>query len=273
MNDLAMRMPLGGRLIGSVRDVARAVWECYRHGWKALIAVPVLAAIAAIPEFAQHVVEIQIGMFGSSAAFHAHGNDHLRWAFGIPKLIGFLAAILLIARYWALGSVRRAVLVPPMTLLRVVVTIGAAFLLAWPFDWLGKQGLPMAVNLPLQAVSLFIQAGVTIYLVGALLQDPAITLRRAYTSLLPAAVVMTLLLVVTFAPAQGVHLANHRLASGQPLALVWALMTFDALWIGFFAALVGSALFVGYRTGLTWRGWTVRPADLATEPAGTMAAG
>jgi hypothetical protein len=41
--------------------------------------------------------------------------------------------------------------------------------------------------------------------------------------------------------------------------------TFYALWIGLFAALVGSALFVGYRTGLTWRGWTLHPAELAGD--------
>jgi hypothetical protein len=41
--------------------------------------------------------------------------------------------------------------------------------------------------------------------------------------------------------------------------------TFYALWIGFFAALLGSALFVGYGTGLARRGWTLHPAELAGD--------
>ena len=82
------------------------------------------------------------------------------------------------------------------------------------------------------------------------------------TSLLPAAVVISLLATLAFAPSQALHMANHKLALGQPLPIVWALMTFDALLVGLFAALVGSALFVGVRTGLTWRGWTVHPSQM-----------
>ena len=254
-----------GGIGAAIGGVGRAIWESYRRGCKAMTLIPALLAIAAIPEFAQHVAEIHLGMFASSDAFHAHGNDLLRWAFGYPKVAGFLIAILMTARYWAVGSVKRALLIPPMTLLRLVAAIVISGILAWPFSWLGRQGLLIAANLPLQAVSLIIQAGITIYMIGALLEDRSISPRRAFTSLLPASLILTLLLVVTFAPAQGIHLANHKLAIDRPLAIVWALMTFDALWIGFFAALVGSALFVGYRTGLTWRGWTVHPAELAKQ--------
>ena len=82
------------------------------------------------------------------------------------------------------------------------------------------------------------------------------------TSLLPAGIFLSVLAATAFGPAQALHMANHKLAMGQPLATVWALMAFDALWVGLFAALVGSAVFVGVKTGLTWRGWTVHPRDL-----------
>jgi hypothetical protein len=265
MNDIAIA-PVRRRGIGAaIYGVGRAIWESYRFGGKAITAIPALLAIAAIPEFTQHVVEIHLGMFAGSDAFHAHGNDPLRWAFGYPKIAGFLIAILMTARFWAVGSVKRALLIPPATLLRLVAAIVVSGVLAWPFSWLGRQGLPMAVNMPLQGVSLVIQAGITVYMIGALLEDRSITPRRAFTSLLPASLIVILLVVLTFAPAQALHLANHKLALGRPSVIVWALMIFDAVWIGFFAALVGSALFVGYRTGLTWRGWTVPPADLAEQ--------
>ncbi|MBW8841790.1 MAG: hypothetical protein JF608_08275 [Sphingomonadales bacterium] len=245
MTDHAIAPQRRGGIGAAIAAIGRTIWESYRRGGKAITIIPALLAIAVIPEFAQHAAEIHLGMFTNGDAFRAHGNDPLRWAFGYVKVAGFLIAILMTARFWAVGSVKRALMIPPMTLLRLIAAIVVSGILAWPFSWLGRQGLPIAVNLPFQAVSLVIQIG----------------------TLLPAALIVTLLVVLTFAPAQGIHLANHKLAFGRPAAVVWALMTFDALWIGFFAALVGSALFVGYRTGLTWRGWTVHPAELAGDPS------
>jgi hypothetical protein len=265
MTDHAIAPQRRGGIGAAIAAIGRTIWESYRRGGKAITIIPALLAIAVIPEFAQHVAEIHLGMFTNSDAFHAHGNDPLRWAFGYVKVAGFLIAILMTARFWAVGSVKRALMIPPMTLLRLVAAIVVSGILAWPFSWLGRQGLPIAVNLLFQAVSLVIQAGITIYMIGALLEDRSISPRRAFTSLLPASLIVTLLVALTFAPAQAIHLANHKLALGRPAAVVWALMTFDALWIGFFAALVGSALFVGYRTGLTWRGWTMHPAELADD--------
>jgi hypothetical protein len=262
MTDRAIASQRRGGIGAAIAAIGRTIWESYRRGGKAITIIPALLAIAVIPEFAQHIAEIHLGMFAGGDAFHAHGNDPLRWAFGYVKIAGFLIAILMTARFWAVGSVRRALMIPPMTLLRLVAALAVSGALAWPFSWLGKQGLPMVVNLPLQAASLVIQAGITIYMIGALLGDRSIGPRRAFSNLLPASLVVALLLALTFAPAQAIHMANHKLALGRPTAIVWALMTFDALWIGFFAALVGSALFVGYRTGLTWRGWTVHPAAL-----------
>jgi hypothetical protein len=265
MTDHTIAPQRRGGISAAIAAIGRTIWESYRRGGKAVTVIPALLAIAVVPEFAQHVAEIHLGMFAGSDAFHAHGNDQLRWAFGYVKIAGFLLAILMTARFWAVGSVKRALLIPPATLLRLVAAIVVSGILAWPFSWLGRQGLPTAANLPLQAVSLVIQMGITIYMIGVLLEDRSISPRRAFTSLLPAMLIVTLLVALTFAPAQAIHLANHKLALGRPAAIVWALMTFDALWVGFFAALVGSALFVGYRTGLTWRGWTVRPAELAGD--------
>lgn len=249
-------------VLRAARDLGRALLETYRRGGRMIRLAPAILAIAVVPEFVQHIAEIHLGMFNSLAAFHAHANDPLRWGFGYAKVAGFVIAILATARFWAVGSVRRALLPGPMTLAKVAAAIVIGFALAWPFDWLGRQGFAAPVSVLLSVVSGIIQAGVMIYLIGALLEDAAITPRRAFTTLLPAALVLTLLVAAAFLPAQALHMANHKLALGQPAALVWALMVFDALWVGLFTALVGSALFVGCRTGLTWRGWTIRPGDL-----------
>ena len=251
------------RGIGSaLRVVGRAVLETYQHGGRTVVTAPLILGIAVLPEFIQHVAEIHLGMFDSAGRFRALANDPLRWGFGYVKLVGFMIAMLAVARFWSVRSIPRTLLVPPATLLRVAAGLIIGFAVAWPFAWLGKQGLSPVINIPLQIVSGVIQGGFLIYVIGALVEDVSVTPKRAMTSLLPAAIMLSVLVAVAFAPSQALHMANHKLALGRPLPIVWMLMLFDALWVGLFAALVGSAMFVGVRTGLTWRGWTVHPSDL-----------
>lgn len=251
-----------GTIGGGLRGLARAAFETYRLGGRLVVAAPALLLIAVLPEFVQHVVEIHLGMFDSIDRFRALSGDPLRWAFGYAKVAGFTVAILAAARFHAVGSVRRTLAVPPVALLRVVAGLAIGFAVAAPFASAGTRGLPPAIDVPLQLVSAVIQAGFLVYVVGALLEEASVTPARAMTALLPAAAVLGLLAALVFLPAQALHMANHRMALGQPLPIVWSLMAFDALWAGLFAGLVGSALFVGVRTGLTWRGWTVPPGDL-----------
>jgi len=256
------------RGIGSaLRGVGHAVLETYQHGGRTMVAAPLILVIAVLPEFMQHVAEIHLGMFDSAERFHALANDPLRWGFGYVKLAGFMIAMLAVARFWSVRSIPRTLLVPLATLLRVAAGLIIGFAVAWPFAWLSKQGLSSVINIPLQIVSAVIQGGFLIYVIGALVEDVSVTPKRAVTSLLPAAIMLSVLVVIAFAPSQALHMANHKLALGQSLPIVWMLMLFDALWVGLFAALVGSAMFVGVRTGLTWRGWTVHPSDLNPSDA------
>ena len=262
MSERTERHAWGMRIVGAILDMGRAVVETYRLGGRAVRAVPLVLAIAVLPELLQHIAEIRLGMFVSVEQFRALANDPLRWGFGYVKVAGFVIAILSVARFWSVGSVRRTLLIPPMTVVRVVAGLVVGLAAAWPFMWLDKQGISPAINVPLQIVSTVIQGGFWIYVVGALIEDPSVTPKRAMTSLLPAGLVLSVLAAFAFGPAQALHMANHKLAMGQPVPIVWALMVFDALWVGLFAALVGSAVFVGVRTGLTWHGWTVHPRDL-----------
>lgn len=262
-------------LSGALRDIGRAAYETYRLAGRMVVAAPLLLLIAVLPELLQHVAEIHLGMFDSIDRFRALSADPLRWSFGYLKVAGFIVAILAAARFWAVGSIRRTLMIPPSALIRIAAGLLVGFAAAWPFTWLNTQGIAPAINVPLQILSAVIQGAFLVYIVAALLEETTVTPRRAITSLLPAAVVLTLLAALAFAPSQALHMANHKLALGQPAPVVWSLMIFDALWVGLFAALVGSALFVGVRTGLTWRGWTVPPSDLhpsshvrSTSPTG-----
>jgi hypothetical protein len=255
MNDTVARRPgsVAKALMSALRGTARALYDTYRLGGRTVAVAPSIVAIAILPELAQHVVEISLGMFQSVADFRAHAADPMRMAFGYVKIAGFVVAILLTARFWARGSVRAALLIRPASLVRLGWAIALTLAVAFAFDWLVKRAPTVAF--PLQIVSFLTQAGLTLYVVAALLDDRAMTLRRVFTERWPSAVVMTLLLIAAFGPAQALHMANHKLVIGQAAPIVWAVMTFDGLFVGLFAALVGSALYVGYRTGASWRGW------------------
>lgn len=252
--------PGPSRLRSAFAGTARAALATYRLGGMTLVAAPAIVALAVVPELVQHVAEIRLGMFESKDAFKALAEDPTRWAFGYAKVAGFVLAILATVRYRALGSVRAAFLVPPRSLLRILFAIGLTFVAALPFEWVKEQGAPAALSIAASTVSWLIQGGLLVYLVATLTDDRTLSIRRAFAECWPTSLLLLFLAALAFVPAQALHMYNHMLAIGQPAAIVWALMLFDSLWVGLLAALLGSALFVGYRAGPGWRGWTARPA-------------
>ena len=246
---------LGSALAGTFWSAAATLGLGVRTWW----AAPALVAIAVLPEFAQHAAEVQLGMYESKEAFRAAGDHPLRWAFAYPKVAGFVLAILLVARFQALGSIRRAFLVGGGNLLRLGFAMGLTLVAELPFDRLKSAIESPEIDVTLAIVSGLIQAGLLVYVVGALLGDRTNSLRSAFTVRWPTALLMTFLAALVFVPAQALHTGNHLTAFGQPAAIVWGLMLFDSLWVGVMAACLGTALAVGYAAGPTWHGWTERP--------------
>ena len=247
-----MRRAVGGAL--------RRIIETYRLGGRTLVLAPALAAVAVLPEFAQHVAEIRLGMFDSMEVFRSLANDPTRWAFGYAKVAGFLVSILAVARFWAVDGEWRRLLRPGWLpagrmVLSIVLAQGSALLFGM------ARGHGTIADAGLGILSLLVQIVLSVYLVGALLGDRTATFRWSMGQGWPRALFVTLLLALTFAPCQALHMANHKIAIGSPDAIVWAMMIWDSLFVGLFAALVGSAMVVGYRYGPTWRGWAAAPID------------
>lgn len=238
-----------------LRRFARDLAEIYRRGGRGVVAAPAIAAIAILTEAAQHAAEIKLGMFGSIEVFHALSNDPTRWAFGYGKVAGFVIAFLAFARFQAIGSVRRALLVPPLTLARLVLLIAVTFALAWPFGEFQKHTASMPVDVALGTISAVIQGAMLLLITGTLVGDRTLSWRAAFTTHLPSALLLTLYFAAAFVPCQLLHMANHKLAIGRAEAFVWLIMVCDAMWVGLFASLIGAALFVGSQAKLTWRGW------------------
>ena len=264
MTDIALppaSAPKDTRIGSLLRGTGCAIVSTYRRGSAMFIAAPAIAAIAVVPELAQHVAEIQLGMFDSRAAFQALANDSLRWTFGYAKVAGLILAMLTTVRYLALGSVRRALLIRPMNLLRLLFAMALTFVVELPFEWLREASASGVLDGALTAVSVVLQAGLVVYVVGALVEDPANSLRSAFAERWPTAVLMTFLAAIAFLPAQALHTGNHLAAMGQHPLLVWCIMMFDSLVVGLIATLVGAALYTAYEAAPTWRGWTRSPAQ------------
>lgn len=153
---------------------------------------------------------------------------------------------------------RRAFLVSPLTLVRTAGAILAVVLSGAALDYLGRM-LPPPAGAALGLFTAILQSGLSVWAIAQLLEDRAITLRRALSTHLPTAALLLLLFAAAMAPAQLLHGLNHRVALGRPDALVWALMAFDSLLVGLMAALAGSGFHVAFHAEPTWRGWTRRP--------------
>lgn len=237
---MSFRQRMGGEVrafLASLRDGVRL--------WKL---APIIPALAVLPEFAQHVVEIRLGMFASHDAFAAFGSAPARMSLGAIKMAGFLIAILLAARFWA----NRAEGARFWSLAGIgwkQVLLGFAVQVLCSIPGLFDFRLPPAGQFALSG-SLFVASlpGLVL-MIGGLLGDRTSGLKDAYRNGWGQALRMALFTGPVFALLQQLHHGNHVFALGKPLAVVWGLMTWDALLVGLIATMVGTGLYYGYRGG------------------------
>lgn len=244
------------QVISAIKGIGRVIAETYRLGFKAWVAAPLILAIAVIPELIQHVVEIRLGMFDSMERFQALAQSPNRWLFGYFKVAGLIIAMLAIARFWSVGSIRKTFSMSRADLGRLVVAVALTVLAAFLFDWLSARHLPSFVSGALRIASLLVQAGLSLFVAAALFGDRSVTLRSVFTQRWPTIALLALMVLLAFMPAQLLHMLNHKVAIGRSAGVVWLLMIWDSLVVGMIASLLGAALWAAYRSGATWRGWS-----------------
>jgi hypothetical protein len=210
---------------------------------------PWVLALVILPEFAQHVVEISLGMFDSPEAAHALAYDPARWAFGYAKVAGLLLCFLASARFWwtrehggrwfDLRQIAWAKLLVGLLLFGVIGVLAEPFAGVLPALQLNVARVVFALlSLPFLFLML---AGIFGDRHDAI--NTATVARRAWRYI----PLLLFLLLAAYGPAFYVHSLNHQWAIGAPLPLVWGLMIFDALTVGLLAGLTGTAMYLGYR--------------------------
>lgn len=210
-----------------------------------LVIAPWLLLPTLLTEGAQHGAEIRLGMFASRDMFVALGDDPTRMAFGYAKAAGLVVSILLVARFVAIGSVRRAMLPSGRSLVLVIGLITVTTALDMGLNSAAARSI--APDLSLQAVNILLQLPLTALLLAALFEDGWADLVSAGWRLIAAVIASGLLPALAFWPMQMLHQANHEWAMGQPFALVTALMLFDTLLVAAMALMLGAGAAAGWR--------------------------
>ncbi len=207
---------------------------------------PAVVALVVVPEFAQHVAEIHLGMFDSIAAAKLAGNDPLRMGFGYVKIAGLVLTFIASARFWwcrAHGGrwydIRRLAWVRLIVGFILFMAIGSVTELIEP---LTGHKAPLALIVIASLLSL----PYLFVMLAGLFGDRATPMKTLIAKSWPWLLLLALLLPLLFAPLSWLHGMNHRWALGAPGALVWALMVFDSLVVGLMASSVGAAMFIAY---------------------------
>lgn len=217
-----------------------------RDGLRIWRLAPLIPLLVVVPEAAQHVAEIKLGMFEGIERARAVADSPARWLWGYLKIAGLVLAVLATVRFWGaqrqgqrwwdprgiawrqvgLGVLLFAISSLPGLLLEPAIGTERA----------GWVDIVLSIaTLPLFAL-----------LAAGLSGDRGLTLRGAFTRGWLSALRIVVFVVLAFAPLAWLHMRNHRWAMGAPDWQVWALMGFDSLVVGLMATMVGTAIHHGH---------------------------
>ncbi|GGE76677.1 hypothetical protein [Sphingomonas prati] len=242
----------------------------YSRAWRFALACPLLFAVPAVAEVAQHVVEYGAGFYLSIAAMKAAEHDTGRMVLGHLKVIALYLTGYWATRFWAYGDDARAAW-------RVDARVAGLYLpvLAWELLWLVviQDGpvISAALNLPERLVVLI----VAILMPATLLFNVCLAAWKATTAvgdgrigfmrsieLTPGSFWWSLgLTLVTVLPVMVLHYVLAFAALGRSPVVTGGVLLADSLLVAFMAPLL-----VAVNYAIAER--VLGRAGLAIEPEG-----
>lgn len=230
-----------------IKAFAKRFVETARDGVAIWWLAPLIPALVVLPEFAQHIAEIQLGMFESEEQAKLASEHPTRWIFGYVKIAGLFLAILASVRFWG-GRARGE----PWWDLRKIAWKGLAIAivlivatifpgtLAEPYIGAEQAGY---IDLVIGLLTLPLM----VLLVRSLSGDHSASLRTVFGSGSGwfGAIRILLFAAAFWLPLQWLHGELHSWSIGSSSAVIWTLMIIDSLVVGLLATYAGTALHHG----------------------------
>ena len=217
----------------------------YLDSLRAIMALPWLFALIIGWEFAQHVVEVQIGMFESEEAAKAVSQDGLRMVFGWVKMASIYLGMFFVIRHFAghrdgrdLASVGKAARRFSPYFLYSMVMFAIVF---YARDLVGEAGgetLMAIAGLSQLLIEPLLMAWVVAAATDGSIRTPWASARR--TGLLYFLALPLFLLIRV--PISLLHQGLNSWSMGAEPGNMWAMLALDALVVGVIVVIVPAAM-------------------------------
>lgn len=242
----------------------------YSWSWAFAFACPVLFMIPVLVEFAQHVVEMQGGMYTSPKGAAAFADDPLRTQFGFAKVVALLLPGYWLTRFVLFGydaAAARRIEWPAAGLWSVIFALGAgqAYWGLFGSPWsqmlgIADESVAGAINASLSLVGgvmgIYLMAWGLAWAVGNAAIGPLQSIRIMHGSFWRTVV----LIIAGTLPLMAVHYAlGYAAIHFGAAAFDWALMVVDSIVTGFLALTVAGGSVAAVRHAAEKSGWSLLP--------------
>lgn len=225
-----------------IRSIPGDFLAVLRDGVRIWWLAPIIPLLVVVPEAIQHIAEIRIGMFDDIETARAVADDPRRMVWGYLKIAGLVLAILAAIRFWSSrrsGQVwwnLRSLAWRQLGL--AILVIALTTLPGWLLGPLIGDEAASWVDIALMIATL----PLFVLLVAGLAGDRTASFVGVFrTGWLPA-LRIAVFAVAVWVPLSMLHGANHQWAMGAAEPVLWALMAFDSLVVGFLAVMAGTAI-------------------------------
>lgn len=236
-------------MLGQIRAI-------YTDGWRVAALFPLLFMIPALVEFAQHVVEINAGMYASMAGAKAAADDSMRLLFGFAKTLALGLPGYWFVRFLAFRDQARAARIEqPAFMLWLVLFALQGAQLAWSLfgpstgSLLGLTGKAEQLAGPLvSAVWSLLSIYLTAWMIAWPLGSRAIGPVRSVRTMAGSFWRTIGYLIGGVLPLMAVHYGLGYLAiKFTPAWLDWPVLALDALVVAWLACTMAGSGFLAAR--------------------------
>jgi hypothetical protein len=225
----------------------------YRESAKVAIARPLLFALPLVAEFTQHVIEYRIGMFQSMARMSAVADHPARMGFGQVKILSLVLISYWVVRQLAnmdgarlrvLGDARSLYLFAGVILWSVATAIPQQFGGSLLAPFVPNPAVLAIIGLLFFVFTTVVDMYLTVWKVGAALGNARLGIPASFRIMSGNFWWSLGYFFVMFLPLIILHYVLNGLAVGRPEALLWPILTFDSLVVGYLGIVLVTTIYV-----------------------------